>query len=136
MEAAIIVKERMFDNDAFSQWLGIVVEEVSPGQCRLRMEVRNEMTNGFGITHGGITYSIADSALAFASNGHGAHAVSVETSISHVKPVLAGDVLTAIAIEKNKSKKIGIYHIEVSNQNSEIVALFQGTVYFKDKKWE
>ena len=67
----------------FSQWMGIKIIEAGPGRCTLKVEIRNDMLNGFMICHGGITYSIADSALAFASNSHGFHAVSVETSIFH-----------------------------------------------------
>jgi len=93
------------------------------------------MLNGFAIAHGGVTYSLADSCLAFASNSHGVQAVSVETSISHTKPVKAGDVLTATSEEMSLSRSIGVYHITVRNQREEIVALFKGTVYRTGKPW-
>ena len=93
------------------------------------------MLNGFAIAHGGISYSLADSALAFASNSHGIQAVSVETSISHTKAVKEGDVLTAVSEESSLSRSIGVYHITVTNQRSEIVALFKGTVYRTGKPW-
>lgn len=125
----------MFNNDPYSQWLGIERLEEAPGRCVLRMTVRNEMLNGFDIAHGGITYALADSALAFASNGHGIQAVSVETSISHTKPVANNDTLTATATEKSLSKRIGIYHVAVTNQHNETVALFKGTVYRTGKPW-
>ena len=130
------VVDRMYDYDSFSKWLGIERVEDGAGSSILRMTVRKEMLNGFNIAHGGITYSLADSALAFSSNGHGVQSVSIETSISHTKAVKEGDVLTATAVEKNRTNKIGIYEIEVKNQNSEIVALFKGTVYRTGKKWE
>ncbi|MBI1287827.1 MAG: hotdog fold thioesterase [Flavobacteriales bacterium] len=130
------VVDRMYNNDPFSKWLGIERVEDGAGSSVLRMIVRKEMLNGFDIAHGGITYSLADSALAFASNGHGIQSVSIETSISHTKPVKEGDQLTAVAIEKNLTKKIGIYEIEVKNQREEIVALFKGTVYRTGKEWE
>ena len=133
---AELVVARMYDNDPFSIWLGIERVAVGPGACVLRITVREEMLNGFTIAHGGITYSLADSCLAFASNSHGIQAVSVETSISHTKPVQAGDELTAISEEMNLSNRIGIYHIEVSNQRGERVALFKGTVYRTGKPWE
>jgi len=85
---------KMFDQDAFSQWLGIEIIDVSEGFCQLKMTVRKEMLNGFQIAHGGIAYSLADSALAFASNSHGRKSLSVETSISHTVSVKEGDVLT------------------------------------------
>ncbi len=125
----------MFDNDWFSQWLGIERVRIEPGICVLKMTVRKEMLNGFGIAHGGITYSLADSALAFASNSHGRMAVSVETSISHLEQLHEGDVITANAEEMSLSNKIGVYHISVKNQNDKVVALFKGTVYRTGKDW-
>lgn len=125
----------MYDHDWFSQWLGIERVSVEPGSCVLRMSIREEMLNGFGIAHGGITYSLADSALAFASNGHGRMAVSVETSISHLEQLREGDVITATAEEMSLSNKIGVYHISVKNQKDEVVALFKGTVYRTGKDW-
>lgn len=130
------VVDRMFNNDPFSQWLGIERVEDSAGKSILRMTVRKEMLNGFDIAHGGITYSLADSALAFASNSHGIRSVSIETSISHTKPVKEGDVLTAQAIEKNLTSKIGVYEIMVTNQKEETVAIFKGTVYRTGKEWD
>ena len=129
------IVSHMLANDAFSKWLGIKVVEVSPGSAILEMSVREEMTNGFSIAHGGITYSLADSALAFASNGYGQHAVSIETSISHTRPVKTGDRLIAKATEKNRSSKVGIYEIEVSNGEGKVVALFKGTVFIKTTQW-
>ncbi|HBI00565.1 MAG TPA: thioesterase, partial [Flavobacterium sp.] len=93
------IVNKMFQNDAFSQWLGIAVEEVSEGKCILSMTIRKEMTNGFGIAHGGITYSLADSALAFAANSHGRQSVSIDTSINHIEALKEGDKIIAIATE-------------------------------------
>lgn len=124
-----------YENDMFSQWLGIKIMELGPGRCTLKAEIRSEMLNGFMICHGGITYSIADSALAFASNSHGFHALSVETSISHTKAVHNGDTLTAVAVEKNLSNRFGVYEVTLTNQNDELIALFKGTVYISGKKW-
>jgi len=130
------VVDLMFKNDYFSQWLGIERVEEGPGTCTLKMTVRKEMLNGFGIAHGGITYSFADSALAFACNSHGRKAVSVETSISHTKAVKEGDILTAIATENSLSNKIGVYHVKVTDQNETVVGLFKGTVYRTSKEWD
>jgi acyl-CoA thioesterase len=128
------IVQKMMDNDAFSQWLGIEVLEVGLGHCVLQMTVRSEMTNGFQVAHGGITYSLADSALAFASNSRGQHALSIETSISHVSPVASGDQLRAMAVERQSGKRLARYAIRVT-RNEETVALFQGTVYKKDQPW-
>ncbi len=130
------VVARMYDHDPFSIWLGIERVEVVPGRCVLRMVVREEMMNGFAIAHGGITYSLADSALAFASNSHGIQAVSVETSITHTRPVKAGDVLTATSEELNRSTRFATYHITITDQAGKGVALFKGTVFRTGTAWE
>lgn len=131
-----IAKEQMYDNDPFSQWLGIEIVNLDAGIAKLQMTVRKDMTNGFGIAHGGITYSLADSALAFASNSHGRQSVSVETSISHTQAVKVGDILTALASEDSLSHKIGVYRIVVTNQNEVVVAIFKGVVYRTSKDWQ
>jgi len=136
IERARAIVGRMYDGDPFSQWLGIRVLDVLPGTCTLEMRVRGEMLNGHGTAHGGITYSFADSALAFASNGHGQRAVSVESSISHLKPVAEGDVLLARAEELHVGHKIGLYQIRIVNQREELVAVFRGHVYRSSKTWE
>ncbi|HRN99099.1 MAG TPA: PaaI family thioesterase, partial [Flavobacterium sp.] len=84
------IVNKMFENDAFSRWLGISVDEIQAGRAVLSMTIRPEMTNGFGIAHGAITYAIADSALAFAANGHGRQSVSIDTSINHIESLKAG----------------------------------------------
>ena len=94
------------------------------------------MLNGFGIAHGGITYSLADSALAFSANGHGIQSVSIETSVSHTKPVKEGDTLRTSVVEESLTSKIGIYTVSIFNQKEEKVALFKGTVYRTGKEWE
>jgi acyl-CoA thioesterase len=125
----------MMAKDFFSQWLGIKVLESGLGHCKLQLTVRKEMLNGFGIAHGGITYCLSDSALAFACNSHGPQSVSIETSISHTAKVNEGDVLTAEAKELSRSKKIGVYEVTVKNQENKIVGLFKGTVYITGKNW-
>jgi acyl-CoA thioesterase len=134
-QADEIVKNKMYANDAFSKWLGIEVLRTGEGTCELKMKVRKEMLNGFAIAHGGITYSLADSALAFASNSHGKKSVSVETSISHTQSVNEGDVLTAIAEEEHRSDKIAVYQVKVKNQDDRVVAIFKGVVYRTQKEW-
>ena len=91
----------MLARDAFSAWLGLEVVEVRPGACTARMTVRDEMTNGFGVCHGGVTFALADSALAFASNTGGQVTVSVENSMTYPAAAQVGDVLTAEAEAKD-----------------------------------
>lgn len=135
-EKAKTIIDKMYNNDAFSLWLGIERLQDGPGISVLRMTVRDEMTNGFKIAHGGITFSLADSALAFACNSHGKKAVSVECDVNHLKTVYVGDILTASAEEVSRSAKLGVYHIKVTNQKEELVALFKGLVYRTSEDWD
>lgn len=128
------VVDTMFANDYFSQWLGIERLRVEPGHCILQMKIRKEMLNGFSIAHGGIAYSLADSALAFASNSHGRKSLSIETSISHTVSLQEGDVILATANEISLTNKLGIYYITIT-RHGDTVALFRGTVYRTSKEW-
>lgn len=129
------IVDRMMEKDLFSQWLGIERLGEGEGYCKLKMVVRPEMCNGFGIGHGGISYSFADSALAFASNSHGRQAVSIETSISHLHALMPGDVLIATAQEKSCSNKIAVYEVKVE-RDGVLVALFKGMVFRKEREWD
>jgi len=135
MDLAKKIVDKMMNGDAFSQWLGIEVLEITAGFCKLQMKVREEMINGFNIAHGGIAYSLADSCLAFAANSHGIQALSIETSISHTQKVISGNVLTATAKEMNKNTKTGLYYITITNQNNIEIAHFKGTVCRTKKEW-
>jgi acyl-CoA thioesterase len=135
MPSAKEIVNTMMSKDYFSQWLGIKVLDTGEGHCKLQLTVRKEMLNGFGIAHGGITYCLSDSALAFASNSRGPQAVSIETSVSHTMKVNEGDTLTAEARELSRSKKIGFYEVIIKNQENKVVSLFKGTVYVTEKHW-
>ena len=130
------IVSHMLNQDTFSNWLGIEVLELRAGYCKEQITIRNEMLNGFHIAHGGIAYSLADSALAFASNTYGIQCVSIETSISHVLKVELNDVLIAEGMEVYRGKKTAIYEVWVQNQNNDLVALFKGTVFITQKEWE
>ena len=123
------VVAHMLEHDEFSRWLGIEVTHVAPNAATVRMTVRPEMVNGFGVCHGGIAFSLADSALAFASNTHGHVTVSVENGIRYPAPIAPGDVLTATAVEQSASRRLAYFDVTVRNQNDAPVALFRGTVY-------
>ena len=124
------------NGDAFSQWLNIEVISIQEGYSKLSMKVRQEMVNGFNIAHGGITYSLSDSALAFAANSYGKQCVSIETSISHTRPVNIDDQLIAECIELNRGKSIGIYQVTILNQENKKVGLFKGTVHISERDWK
>lgn len=127
------VVDHMMEHDRFSQWLGIEVLEVQEGYSRIRMTLREDMLNGFGIIHGGITFSLSDSAFAFACNNRNQLSVALDTSINFNKPGMPGDVLTAEAKELHNGKRTGLYLITVTNQRNEQVAFFKGTCYRMDK---
>jgi acyl-CoA thioesterase len=129
------IVETMLHQDAFSHLLGMELVSIEKGTCVLRCTVTSQMTNGFGIAHGGITYSLADSALAFASNAHGVHCFSVDTNIAHLKKVKLGDVLTATCTESHRGKRTGVYVVEIQNQDAKRVAYFRGTVFISSEVW-
>jgi len=124
----------MLQNDAFSQWLGINVLESEPGYCKLSMKIRKDMTNGFGVCHGGVTFSLADSALAFASNSRGYVSLALENNINFTKKVSIGDTLFAETEELQNGRTIGVYKVHVTNQKDELVAEFRGTAFRSGQK--
>ena len=124
----------MMQHDGFSKWLGIEIIEIKEGYSKIKMKIRAEMVNGFGIIHGGIAFSLADSAFAFACNNRNVLSVALDTSINFIKPVHIGDELTAEAKELHNGKSTGLYHISISNQNNHEVAVFKGLCYRTDKK--
>jgi len=134
-DAAKIV-DAMFDNDAFSQWMGIERIHVEEGACSLRMTIRDEMTNGFKLAHGGIIFSFADYALTFACNSLGRHAVSIAASIFNLISVYSGDIITAKARQLHSTHKVGFYQIDIFNQKEELIGSFKGTVYRSSKEWD
>lgn len=123
------VQQAMLARDVFSRWLGVDVIDIGPGTCTLSMTVRGEMLNGFGVAHGGIVFSVADSAFAFACNTHGRVTVSIENSITYPAAIREGDVLTAVAREEAASERLGYYRVDVTRQGGELVGLFRGTAY-------
>jgi len=127
------VVRHMMENDFFSQWLGIEILAIREGYSKIKMEVRKEMVNGFGIVHGGIPFSLADSAFAFACNNRNNLSLALDTSINFIKPVHVGDVLIAETKELHNGRSTGLYHITIINQNDHLIALFKGLCYRTDK---
>ena len=119
----------MVENDEFSRWLGLEVTHVAPNEATVRMTVRPEMVNGFGVCHGGIAFSLADSALAFASNTHGRVTMSIENSIRYPASIVPGNVLTARAVEESSTRRLAFFNATVTKENGDVVGLFRGTVY-------
>ena len=123
------VVSHMMKNDLFSQWLGIKVVEIKEGYSKIQMTLREEMINGFNVIHGGIAFSLADSAFAFACNNRNNLSLALDTNISFTKTTKPGDTLTAEAKELHNGRSTGLYLITVTNQNKEQVALFKGTCF-------
>lgn len=127
---------RMFDNDPFSRWMGMKLVSIEAGVCTLQMQVRAEMLNGFGVAHGGITFSLADSAFAFACNISGRHTVSIHCTIEHVAPVFEHDILIATATEENLGNNLSNYAVRITKEDGTAVAFFRGVAYRKQRTWE
>lgn len=127
------VLEKMLENDAFSRWLGLVVDDITEGGCCLHYTVKPDMLNGFGIIHGGVVFSASDSAFAFACNSHGRLALALDVSITFTKAAKEGEVLTVEAHEVHLGNKTSVYDIVTKNEKGEIVAIFKGTAYRTSK---
>jgi len=129
------IVELMMENDAFSQWMGIEVVAVEKGHCQLNCTVHEHMLNGFQILHGGISYSLSDSALAFASNSYGNKCMSIETSISHLRKVELNDTLIVTCNEISRRKTIGIYSVSIKKSDGTEISRFKGTVHISTEIW-
>ena len=127
------VVNHMLEKDAFSRLLGLVVDEVREGYCKLHFTITADMLNGFDVLHGGVTYSAADSAFAFASNGYNRLSLALTTTIDYFETGNAGDLLTVEAKEESLRYKTGVYLVRVTNQHGKLIALFKGTGYRTDK---
>ncbi len=124
----------MLARDAYTRWLGAELVAIRPRACTLRMTVRAEMLNGFGVAHGGIVFSLADSALAFASNTNGQVTVSVDNTVSYPVPVELNDELIAVAEEETAGARLAFYRVTVARQDGTCVALMHATVYKTQQK--
>ena len=128
-QLATNVVDHMMENDFFSQWMQVNVLEIKEGYSKIQMTIRKEMVNGFGIVHGGLPFSLAVSAFAFACNNRNNLSVALDVTITFTKAVKVGDVLTAEAKEFHNGRSTGVYLITVTNQKDEQIALFKGTCF-------
>jgi acyl-CoA thioesterase len=123
------ISHHMLRLDKFSQWLGIEIMEVREGYCKAKMKLREDMINGLGVVHGGVAFSLADSAFAFACNNRNNLSLALDTSINFTKPLMPGDELFAEANELHNGKSTGVYLVTLYNQNNVQVGLFKGTCF-------
>ena len=128
-ELARAVGRAMYGRDHASAALGIQIDEIAPGFARCLMKVREDMINGHGICHGGLIFTLADSAFAFACNACDRATVALAAQISFTAPARLGDVLTATAIEQFRSQRTGVYDVKVTTDNGRDIALFRGNAY-------
>jgi acyl-CoA thioesterase len=125
----------MLNSDAYSQWLDLEVQGVIPGKCEISCTMTEPMLNGFLRVHGGITYALSDSAMAFAANAYGYKCYSIESSISHTARVELGDVLKVVCSEIHRGRTHAIHEVTVQNQDGRLVAHFKGTVHVSGEVW-
>ncbi len=126
---------KMLSRDAFSQWMGIEILESEIGHVKIAMTIRKDMLNSMNYAHGGVSYTLADTAFGFTSNTHGKYAVSIESSINHIEALEEGDHLIAECVIEKVNNKLGFNVVEVK-RGDELVALFKGVVYRTQKEWE
>ena len=126
---------KMLSQDAFSTWMGIEILECEVGRVKIGMTIRREMLNSMNYAHGGVSYTLADTAFGFTSNTHGKYAVSIESSINHIEALEEGDYLVAECVIEKVNNKLGFNIVEVK-RGDELVALFKGVVYRTQKDWE
>jgi acyl-CoA thioesterase len=136
MESASTAKavlQKMLQHDKFTAWLGLKIDAIDTGYCKLHYEVKDDMLNGFNSIHGGVLFSASDSAFAFACNSHGILTVALDVSITFTRPAKTGDMLTVEAKEINLSNRTGLYDIKTYNENKELICYFKGTAYRTSK---
>jgi len=118
--------KEMWAGDKASRALGMKVEIREAGSATAHMEVRDDMVNGFNVCHGGLLFSLADTAFAFACNAYNRKTVAASGNIEFLRPAMLGDILRAVAREEHRGRRSGYYKVRIDNQDGELVALFQG----------
>lgn len=127
------VVDKMWEKDYFSQWLGLEILKIDVGYCKLQFKIRKEMLNGHGTVQGGVLFSAADSAFAFACNAQGKQTVALEVSINFTKPAFEGEWILIEAQSLHHGFKTGVYDVKVYNEKGELISVFKGTCYTSSK---
>jgi acyl-CoA thioesterase len=133
MSTPAAITAHLMTQDSFSQWLGLQIDATGPGYCKLHFVVNDQHLNGFQVVHGGILFSVADSAFAFACNSHGILTLALDANISFTRPAHSGDILTVEAKEIHQDGRTGVYEVRIINTAAELIALFKGTAYRTSK---
>lgn len=129
-----VVAAALYARDQAAQAHGITVEQVAVGFARLVMTVREDMVNGHDICHGGMTFFLADTALAYASNSEGQVAVATSASIVFTAPARPGDVLVAECRRVHQQGRAGTYDVTVTTRDGVTVGLFRGQTLSRDQR--
>ena len=128
-DVAEAARHAMYARDRAAQTLGIVVTKVGPGFASCRMAVREEMLNGHGTCHGGLIFTLADTAFAYACNAGNRATVALGAQITFTAPARLGDELVATARERSRAGRTGVYDVEVCRDDGATLALFRGNAY-------
>lgn len=123
----------MMQRDRAAAALGIRIEENEPGRAVMSMTVREDMTNGFAITHGGMVFALADTAFAYACNEDDRVTVAAGADIAFLKPTRAGQTLTATAVRRVRSGRTGLYDVTVTDETGDVVAEFRGRSFITSR---
>ena len=129
-QLAIACADSMFAKDQLAQKMGIEIVSMSPGYAELRLTIKNWMLNGFASCHGGMIFSFADTAFAYACNSHNEANVAMDCRIDFLRPCFEGDQLVAIARELHRGKTSGLYDITIENQHQKPIARFSGRSFY------
>lgn len=132
----LVIANYLLSQDPFSLWMGIEVLEADLGYCKVGCTITNQMCNGFGVTHGGILFSLADTALAFSAATYGKVALAIDNSISFMQKTTAGQKVTASSRILHQSHKIAVFDIKIFKESEELIAHMKGTVYRTSKEIE
>ena len=128
-ELATAASEALHKQDFAAQMLGITIADTTPGKAVLQMKVREDMSNGHGICHGGMIFTLCDTAFAHACNNTNKNTVASGCTIDFLAPARLGDVLTATAQERSRSGRTGVYDVEVRLADDTLIAVFRGKSY-------
>ena len=132
-ERADKVRAIIDSHDKLISMFDMKIREVGPGRAVVSMTVKEAHVNSAQMCHGGTIFSLADVAFALACNSHGPLALAIDMSISYLRPVSVGELITATCTEKHRSRRLGSYHIEVTNASAQVVALLKATAFVTDQ---
>jgi phenylacetic acid degradation protein PaaD len=128
---------RLASADNFVSWMGVELGDVHAGHVQICITVRDDHLNFMGWAHGGLLFAFADTAFGLASNSHDHESVGIDAHIAYLSGVREGDVLIATATEVSRTKRKGVYRVDVTREGDDLlIATFTGTVFVTEKTWD